>query len=177
MTTPEKKKNSDDVFTWLLFCFVPLENRLTSLEGQFLYLENEEKASLSLPRGYPQEASKEAMEPGVESWLTAALPLTGHERLPKQEANWSYPEPGGVPCFPLLYLLKSLLFLKTQLRHHLLQKVFLSLFGLVPLSPSPGSLSTGLLSLLLEFLSYCIVGLSSSTSLHQCLGWACVWTK
>lgn len=114
-TTPEEKKNSYFVFTWLLFCFVSLKNRLIFVEGQFLRLENEEKAGLSLLRGCPQQVSKEALGPGLEPWLTAPLTLTGDKRLPRKEASGLYLEP-GVPRSPLLCLLESLLFLKTQLR-------------------------------------------------------------
>lgn len=172
-TIPEEKKNSYFVFTWLLFCFVSLKNWLIFVEGQFLHLENEEKASLSLLRGCPQQVSKEALGPGLEPWLTAALTLTGDKRLPRKEASWLYLEP-GVPRFPLLCLLESLLFLKTQLRYHLLQEVFwsLSVSASPSLPPSPGSLSAEFLSLQLGSLSHYIAG-PSSTSLHWAVSAHC----
>lgn len=58
--------------------------------GQFLHLENKEKASFSLPRGVVPYTCQGSNGARLESWSTAALTLRGHRR---RAQTGLYPEP------------------------------------------------------------------------------------
>lgn len=141
---PCRKRTLILCFSQLLFHSVPSENWLLFAEGQFLHLENEgKKPAFPFLGGCPQQASREGMGPGLESWLTAALTLRGHRRpsAPRGSRRTQLHPEFGVPCFPLICLVQFLVF-KTQLRCDLLQEVFLSRLRVSAHLPPPGSLST-----------------------------------
>lgn len=152
----------------MLYCFVSSHNWLISVKCQFIHLENEEKASLSLLSWVSRAGIKGKNGAGFGILVDSSSCFKRPQRLPRPKAPRLYPEP-RVPCFPLLCLLPVVPY-DIQLRCHLLQEVFLTLSRLESLPPSPGSLSPGLLSLPLESSSYYIAGLSSPTCISACAG-------